>query len=163
MATEPAMLAWRNLHLADAFICDQLNASLAAQAACSVTEHDLMAWLSAAPGRRLRMADLAARLRITPGGLTRVADRLATRGWVERARPPENRREVYLTLTDSGVGALRDARAVYSRVLREALDLDPRDLGTLAAITGRLLDRLAAGRTLYQLTNPDDAPGDHGC
>ncbi|MBV9382426.1 MAG: MarR family transcriptional regulator [Streptosporangiaceae bacterium] len=160
MAVEPAALAWRSLHLADAFICDELNASLAAEAGCSLTEHDLMAWLAAAPDRRLRMADLAARLRISPGGLTRVADRLTTRGWVERGRQPGNRREVYLALTETGTRAFRVARAVHSRVLRDALNLDEQDLGTLAAIAGRLLGRLADGRALYQLTDQAQAAGD---
>jgi DNA-binding MarR family transcriptional regulator len=142
----PAMLTWRNLHLADAVICDELNARLAADAGCSLTEHDLMAWLAAAPAHRLRMLDLAVRLRVTPGGLTRIADRLATRGWIERDRPPGNRREVHLTLTPAGTAALRAAQTAYSQVLRDTLarHLDTRDLETLGAIAGKLLSPQAA-------------------
>jgi DNA-binding MarR family transcriptional regulator len=153
MATSPAMLTWRNLHLADAVICDELNARLAADADCSLTEHDLMAWLAVAPGHRLRMADLAARLRVTPGGLTRIADRLATRGWIERDRPPGNRREVHVTLTRTGAAALRAAQSAYARVLQDTLarHLGEHDLDTLGAITGTLLRRLAAGHELHCL------------
>jgi len=153
MATSLAMLTWRNLHLADAVICDELNARLAADAGCSLTEHDLMAWLAAAPGQRLRMLDLAARLRVTPGGLTRIADRLATRGWIERDRPPGNRREVHLTLTRTGTDALRAAQSAYARVLRDTLarHLDKHDLETLSAIAGKLLSPLAAEHELHCL------------
>jgi DNA-binding MarR family transcriptional regulator len=153
MATGLAMLTWRNLHLADAVICDELNARLAADTGCSLTEHDLMAWLAAAPGQRLRMADLAARLRVTPGGLTRIADRLAARGWIERDRPPGNRREVHVTLTQAGAAALLTARSAYSRVLRSTLarHLDDHDLETLGAISGKLLGRLAAEHGLHCL------------
>ncbi len=142
------ILTWRNLHLADAVVCDKLNARLAGGAGCSLVEHDLLAWLAAAPGKRLRMLDLATRLRVTAGGLTRIIDRLVERGWIERDRPVENRREVYATLTKAGTAAHRTARVVYSQVIEEtfARHLDEHDLVTLAGIAQKLLDRLGSGR-----------------
>lgn len=144
----PAILTWRNLHLADAAVCDELNARLAEKAGCSLLEHDLLAWLAAAPGKRLRMLDLATRLRVTAGGLTRIIDRLVERGWIERDRPVDNRREVYATLTRAGTAALRSARVVYSRVIEEtfARHLDEQDLLTLGRIAQQLLDRPGSGQ-----------------
>jgi DNA-binding MarR family transcriptional regulator len=144
----PAILTWRNLHLADTVVCDELNARLAEKAGCSLVEHDLLAWLATAPGRRLRMLDLAARLRVTPGGLTRIVDRLVARGWIERDRPADNRREVYATLTSAGAAVLRTARVVYLRVIDEtfARHLDEPDLVTLGDIAHKLLDRLGSER-----------------
>jgi DNA-binding MarR family transcriptional regulator len=143
-----AILTWRNLHLADAAVCDELNARLAEGAGCSLLEHDLLAWLAAAPGKRLRMLDLATCLRVTPGGLTRIIDRLVARGWIERDRPADNRREVYATLTRAGTAALRTARVVYSRVIEEtfACHLDEHDLLALGTITHKLLDRPGSER-----------------
>jgi DNA-binding MarR family transcriptional regulator len=140
----PAILTWRSLHLADAVVCDELNARLAEGAGCSLIEHDLLAWLGAAPGKRLRMLDLATRLRVTAGGLTRIIDRLVDRGWIERDRPAENRREVYATLTRAGAAALRTARVIYSRVIEEAFarHFDEQDLVTLDSLAQKLLDRL---------------------
>jgi DNA-binding MarR family transcriptional regulator len=142
----PAILTWRNLHLADTAVCDELNARLAEKAGCSLIEHDLLAWLAAAPGKRLRMLELATRLRVTPGGLTRIIDRLVDRGWIERDRPADNRREVYATLTRAGAAAHRTARVVYSRVIQEsfARHLDEQDLTTLHGIAHKLLDRLGS-------------------
>lgn len=144
MATDSAMLAWRNLHIADGVVCGKLNGRLNHAAGCSLTEHDLMAWLSAAPGQRLRMSDLAARLRVSPGGVTRIADRLVARGWIERDQSPDNRREVRLALTSTGTAAFSLARTAYSEVLRDTLSkyLDDGDLDTLGAIAGKFLDRL---------------------
>jgi DNA-binding MarR family transcriptional regulator len=144
----PAILTWRNLHLADAVVCDQLNARLGEGVGCSLLEHDLLAWLAAAPAKRLRMLDLATNLRITPGGLTRIIDRLVDRGWIERERPVENRREVYTTLTKAGTAAHRTARVIYSRVIEEtfARHLNEQDLLTLDAIAQKLLDRLDSGQ-----------------
>jgi DNA-binding MarR family transcriptional regulator len=101
---------------------------------------------AAAPAKRLRMLDLATRLRVTPGGLTRIVDRLVDRGWIERNRPVDNRREVYATLTGAGAAAHHTARVVYSRVIQEtfARDLDEQDLMTLGSIAHKLLGRLGS-------------------
>lgn len=137
-------MAWRSLHLADGVICGELNRRLA-EAGCSLLEHDLMAWLGVAACRRLRMLNLATRLRVTQGGLTRIVDRLVERGWVEREIPASNRREVYVTLTGEGSAALRRARAEYSRTIEQCFArlLDDGDLAALERIGQKLVSRMA--------------------
>ncbi len=73
---------------------------------------------------------------------------LVERGWIERDRPVENRREVYATLTGAGSATLRTARVVYSGVIQEtfARHLDEQDLLTLGRIAQKLLDRPGAGQ-----------------
>jgi DNA-binding MarR family transcriptional regulator len=145
MASTPTVLMiWRNLHLADAMICEKLNATLAARVGCSLLEHDLLAWLSTAPSQRLRMAELAGLLRVTPGGLTRIADRAAERGWIQRDRPPGNRREVHAVLTSAGQKILRAARPHYAAVLQEtiATQFEDADLTALLGLSQKLLDHL---------------------
>jgi DNA-binding MarR family transcriptional regulator len=129
-------------------VCDELNARLAEKVGCSLIEHDVLAWLAAAPGKRLRMLDLATRLRVTPGGLTRIIDRLVNRGWIQRDRPADNRRQVYATLTSSGEAARRSGRVVYGRVIDEtfARHLDEQEVMTLGNIAHKLLDRLGSHR-----------------
>jgi DNA-binding MarR family transcriptional regulator len=140
----PAILTWRNLHLADTAVCEELGARLAEQPGCSLIEHDLLAWLAAAPGHRLRMLDLAGRLAVSPGGLTRIIDRLARRGWVERHRPEDNRREVYVTLTSPGETARHKARLAYSQVIENTVAalLDEQELAALGQISHKLLSGL---------------------
>jgi DNA-binding MarR family transcriptional regulator len=58
---------------------------------------------------------------VTPGGLTRIVDSTAERGWVARDRPADNRREVYAVLTDPGRDLLRSASRAYSGVLQEMI------------------------------------------
>ena len=143
MPTPPTVLAiWRNLHLADTMICQELNARLTAHAGCSLVEHDVLAWVSAAPSQRLRMADLAGLLRVTPGGLTRIIDRTVERGWIQRDRPADNRREVYAVLTSPGRDLLRSARRTYSAVLHEMIagPLNDADLPALLNLSQKLRD-----------------------
>jgi DNA-binding MarR family transcriptional regulator len=139
---------WRDLHLVDALVCEELNARLAAQVGCSLVEHDLLAWVFAAPSQRLRMLELAGLLRVTPGGLTRIVDRTVERGWIRRERPAGNRREVYAVLTEEGRALLRSARPAYLGVLQETIagHLTQAELATLLDVSQKLLDRLGPGR-----------------
>jgi DNA-binding MarR family transcriptional regulator len=143
------ILTWRSLHLADGAVCDALNGRLA-EVDCSLVEHDVMAWLYVSDGRRLRMLELADRVRVTPGGLTRIVDRLVERGWVTRDTPAENRREVYAMLTREGITAYRRARVVYVRVIEEsfAAHLDERELLALGRIAEKVLKHAGLPRSV---------------
>lgn len=146
MPTERSVvLTWRSLHLADGAVRRALDERLAGEAGCSLLEHDLLAWLTAAPQRRLQMLELADMLGVTRGGLTRIVDRLVERGWIERDRPASNRREVYAMLTADGQHAIERARAVYVSVLNETLGdhLSKPELDALARITDKLLGAFA--------------------
>jgi DNA-binding MarR family transcriptional regulator len=142
---KPVILTWRDLHLADAAVASRLDRRLLAEAGCSLLEHDLLAWLATAPDRRLQMLELADRLGVTRGGLTRIIDRLVERGHVERDRPATNRREVYAVLTPGGHDAFTEARAIYRKVLQETLGkhLDATELAELGRISAKLLAALA--------------------
>lgn len=145
MATERGIvLTWRNLHLSDDAVRRVLDRRLAAEAGCSLLEHDVLAWLAAAPRRRLQMLELAELLGVTRGGLTRIVDRLVGRGWVRRDRPESNRRAVHAVLTPDGRQAVEHARGVYLNALGETLGahLDEEELTALHRITGKLLTAL---------------------
>src|SRR5262249_27295965 len=116
----PAILRiWRNLHLVDAVVCEELNAALVARVGCTLVEYDLLAWVFAARSERMRMLELARLLRVTPGGLTRIVDRTVKAGWIRRDRPADNRREGYAVLTDEGRALLRSARPASLRLVPE--------------------------------------------
>src|SRR5450756_436479 len=72
-------------------------------------EVDLLMRLEEAPERRLRMADVSRSLLLSKSGVTRLVDRLAERGLVERAACPSDRRVVYAGLTAEGRRAVAEA------------------------------------------------------
>jgi DNA-binding MarR family transcriptional regulator len=139
------VLTWRSLHLADDAVRRILDERLTAEAGCSLLEHDLLAWLTAQPQRRLQMLKLADMLGVTRGGLTRIVDRLVERGWIDRDRPASNRREVYAVLTPDGQHAIEHARAIYLGALQQTLGthLNKAELDELARITNKLLGAMA--------------------
>lgn len=61
----------------------------------------------------IRVSDLAEPLGLTAAGITRMLDTLEGMGYIARSRTPyTDQREVYVTLTDAGVQALRIANEV---------------------------------------------------
>lgn len=147
MASDRDLIAlWHNLHHVHGAIRTALGEQLDRAGGCSLLEHDLMSWLEVDERRRPRMRELAALLGMTPGGATRLVDRLVERGWVRRVQLPDNRREVYTELTAAGRKALAPARAAYFTALRDTLDahIADTDITTLTTITGTLLDGIDA-------------------
>jgi DNA-binding MarR family transcriptional regulator len=72
-----------------------------------------------APDRRLPMSRLARDLTMTSGGFTKLADRMAREGLIDRRGSSDDRRVVYATLTDEGVKVAKRATGLYVSALRE--------------------------------------------
>ena len=115
-------------------------------------EHDLsMAWLlalrvlEAAPGGRV--LDLAQDLGISPGGASKLVDRLVGAGLVTRAPDEEDRRASRLHLTPAGGRATRAASATSETWLQRRFDaaLGARRTGELAGLVGALRAHDGAG------------------
>lgn len=68
----------------------------------SLGEFECLLQLSLAPDSRLRMIDLADRMRLSPSGLTRRLDRLVARDLIVRSPSDEDRRVTMAVLTDAG-------------------------------------------------------------
>lgn len=74
----------------------------------------------------------------TPG-VTRLLDRLDTKGWVRRERCPDDRRIVHCWISPAGLDLLAEMDGVIEEADREALgDLSPDEAEALS----RLLDRV---------------------
>lgn len=96
--------------------------------------------LLTSPDQRLPMSRIARDLAMTSGGFTKLADRMARDGLIDRRGSSGDRRVVFAALTDSGSKMARSAMDVYQRYLREqVLPIVPEaDLHAIAEIAGRL-------------------------
>jgi DNA-binding MarR family transcriptional regulator len=72
-----------------------------------------------APGRRLPMSRLARDLGMSSGGFTKLADRMARDGLIDRRGSSADRRVVYATLTPDGARMARQADESFATALRE--------------------------------------------
>jgi DNA-binding MarR family transcriptional regulator len=102
--------------------------------------YDVLLQLAEAPGRRLRMAELADRVLLSRSGLTRLIDRLETDGLVRREPSPDDARGTFTVLTADGMSRLREAAPVHLAGIRKhwLAHFSDDELRQLGALLGRL-------------------------
>jgi DNA-binding MarR family transcriptional regulator len=138
--TRPQLDAWRWFLRAHATLTRTLESELVAEQALSLAAYDVLVQLAEAPGRRLRMTELADAVLLSRSGITRLVDRLERDGLVTRSRVAGDGRGVAASLTDAGVDRLRTAARTHLAGVRRhfAERLDEADLAALERITRRL-------------------------
>jgi DNA-binding MarR family transcriptional regulator len=96
--------------------------------------------LAQAPGRKLRMAQLADRVLLSRSGLTRLIDRLEREDLVRREPSPHDARGTYTVLTVKGLRRLKEAVPAHlASVQRHWLShFDDDELRTLARWMARI-------------------------
>lgn len=112
------------------------------QADCGISLgwYDVLVHLSEAPGRRLRMTDLAGALLLSPSWLSRRVERMEAAGLVRRSRATDDRRGVCAELTDTGAAIYRRAARRHARSVRTHFTshLDADEAATIAAAMQRV-------------------------
>jgi DNA-binding MarR family transcriptional regulator len=93
-----------------------------------------------AEDHRMPMSRIAKDLAMTSGGFTKLADRMARDGLIDRRGSSGDRRVVFAALTESGQKMAHAALEVYQRYLRELVlpVVSEDELHTLSDISGRL-------------------------
>ncbi|MGZ4633099.1 MAG: MarR family winged helix-turn-helix transcriptional regulator [Actinomycetes bacterium] len=110
----------------------------------------VLAMLSEAPGRALRMSDLAARANSSPSRLSHTVSRLESRGLVRRERSADDGRGNIAVLTDAGWDVVvATAPGHVEAVRRYVFDaLTPEQVCQLEAIASAILGKLDPTGTL---------------
>lgn len=110
---------WRGFLRAHATVVRELERELLTGAGLPLAWYDVLLQLAEAPGRRLRMAELADRVLLSRSGLTRLIDRLQAEGLVRREPSPDDARGTYTVLTPAGFERLRAAAPVHLAGIRD--------------------------------------------
>src|SRR6266853_540218 len=116
-----------------------LDADLLAGRGMSLSEYRALMYLSEAPGRSLRMSDLASACALSLSGMSRIVSRLAAQGLVARKRSSCDGRGLNAVLTGAGLGRLRRAWPTHlASVRRHMMDhLSELDLPAVTAAVQR--------------------------
>lgn len=135
-----SMTAWRALLGAYVCIREKLAEELERERALPLTWYELMLRLEHAPGRRLRMQDLAAGALVSKSGLTQAITAMEARGLVVREPVPGDRRGAYAVLTPAGRRVFRRAALVHLRGINRHFGrhLSPAEATALARSLGRV-------------------------
>jgi DNA-binding MarR family transcriptional regulator len=105
--------AWRALLTAHADLTERIDAALRAAGVIPLRWYDALLSLYEAPGRRLRLAELARAALLSRSGLSRLVDRLEAAGLLMREPCEDDARGAYAVLTPEGLQALRRCWRVY--------------------------------------------------
>lgn len=131
----------------------ELDRRMRREAGMPLAYYMLLAGLSEAPDRTMRMGDLAAFSNASQSRMSHAVRRMEGAGWVRRQRHATDRRVVLAVLTDQGFQVLTEAAPGHVAAVRELIfdRLGAGDAQTLQRVSERLLegvDRAGAARKL---------------
>ena len=142
--TEDERVAWVRLAAVLELLPGVLDTQLRRDSDLSHFEYFVLAMLSEAPERTLRMTSLAARTSATLPRLSHVVRRLEDRGLVSRFPCPEDGRATNAQLTEAGWSALVAAAPRHvANVRQQVIDaLTTEQVAQLSAIAEAILTRI---------------------
>lgn len=117
--------AWHDLSVRYHRISCALDRELQAAHALSGSEFEVLEQLHGADEHSRRMSDLGERVHLTQSALSRVVGRLEKDGLVQRTMCAQDRRSVFVALTDAGSTRYEQARPTQRAVLSENSDTCP--------------------------------------
>ena len=110
-----------DLALARTLVLRHVDVPLGHHHGVSLSDLALLLELRDAPGEKLRRAELAQRLGVTPSGIARQVAPLERIGLVGRESNPRDARLALVTLTDSGRRVAEEAAATANEAAESAL------------------------------------------
>ena len=136
--------AWWAWLYSSLLLQDRLDRELTRETGISHAYYEILVQLSEAPGRMLRMSELADRSLSSRSRLSHAVSRLEERGWVRRQVCPSDGRGQLAVLTDEGFAALEGAAPVHVEGVRAHLfdQLSPQQVAAMRDIGETLLRHL---------------------
>jgi DNA-binding MarR family transcriptional regulator len=113
--------AWRAFLAMQKLIRDRLERQLQQDAGMPMTYYVILAMLSEAPERTMRMTELASIAGTSQSQLSHAATRLEDSGWIERRRCLDDKRGYLAVLTDEGFEVLTKAAPSHVESVRSVL------------------------------------------
>jgi DNA-binding MarR family transcriptional regulator len=110
--------AWRLYFESALALVDVLDAELESEAGIPLRWYDALVHLEETPDG-LRMNELAERILYSKSGFTRVIDRMEDAGLVRRVRPQNDRRSVFVLMTEQGRETMERARRLHRQGIEE--------------------------------------------
>ena len=132
--------AWRTFIESSWQLHTRLEEDLREATGLSMNDYHVLVVLSEAPGRRLRMGELASRLVFSPSRITYQINSMVKRGMVRKEPCPEDGRGQEALLTDDGMAALEAAAPLHLITVRDRF-IDRLDADELAVIA-RVFDKV---------------------
>jgi len=139
--SEEQQAAWRPFVALLLRLPAALDAQLQKDAGITQFDYLVLSGLSEAPGRTLRMSELAATANSSLSRLSHVVSRLEAKGWVRREACPGDGRFINAVLTGEGWEKVKETAPGHVAAVRELLvgTLSEDELVRLGAISAKVL------------------------
>jgi DNA-binding MarR family transcriptional regulator len=137
------MAAWRRYIVASRRLLEALDADLADHE-LSLSDYEILAQLSDAPDRRMRMSELADVAMLSRSRLSHRMKVMEKAGWVRREACPIDKRGFFAVMTPKGWKAIEAAAPDHVESVRQRFVdlLSKDDQKVLAEIFSRVTDEL---------------------
>ncbi|OCG75980.1 MarR family winged helix-turn-helix transcriptional regulator [Microbacterium sediminis] len=137
-----AVEAWENLFRAQHEIFERISGDFD-DTDLSQPEYDVLLTVTRAPRHTARLRDVTANMLISQPSVSRLVDRMVSRGLLTKCADPEDGRGSLVTATEAGKRAFRAIAAQHGKHIVERMQaLDDDELATLKALTQKLRDAL---------------------
>ncbi len=135
---------WRSFNSAHLQLLEQLDRRLQQNSELSLTDFQILEAIDQAPGRRLRMSDLAKRLHVSRSRLTYRVDRLEKSGLLKRQACADDGRGLFAVLSPEGMETLLRLKEKHDQNMRAWFfdEFDGDELNQLGRLTDRLNSKL---------------------
>ena len=134
-----AVSAWESLFRAQVAVMRTLAAEFPTRE-LSFNEYDVLFNLSRQPNRELRLRDLNKHVLLTQPSVSRLVDRLVSRGLVSKCPEPTDARGTVIRLTDDGLALFRSVAIEHMASITERVGgkLSNDELTQLAELCDKL-------------------------
>jgi DNA-binding MarR family transcriptional regulator len=131
--------AWESLFRAQVAIMRSLAADFPSRE-ISFNEYDVLFNLSREPDRRIRLRELNKHVLLTQPSVSRLVDRLISRGYLQKLPDPHDGRGAIIELTDAGFALFRQVAREHMQTITDRMGgaLNEEELLELATLCDRL-------------------------
>ena len=136
-----ALEAWESLFRAQHELFTEMHADFE-HSDLAQAEYDVLLTVTRSPDMSARLRDVTSNMLISQPSVSRLVDRMVTRGLVAKCPDPDDGRGALIRATDAGARAFRSIATVHGRSIAERMSrLDDAELKTLRDLAEKLRAR----------------------
>lgn len=133
-----AIDAWESLFRAQHEVFEDINDDFHEET-LSQAEYDVLLTVTRGENMTARLRDVTANMLISQPSVSRLVDRMATRGLISKCADPDDGRGALVRATDAGASLFRRLASAHGRAIADRMSLlDDAELAQLRDLTAKL-------------------------
>jgi DNA-binding MarR family transcriptional regulator len=116
-----AIDAWESLFRAQHEVFEEISGDF--DEVLTQAEYDVLLTVTRGEGMTARLRDVTANMLISQPSVSRLVDRMASRGLISKCADPEDGRGALVRATDAGAAAFRRVASAHGRAIAERMSL----------------------------------------